>query len=184
MYPISHYRLGDGKMTRQELENTYIVNEHGTFAPRFELSITKQEIDGEVVIIEDYTITATSEEVYQEHLTPPKLPGDKMEVLEGKVMALEESQVGQDFIIDDLIFEVIPMLEQQINVNNTQPVQLASVISNKLIKGESAMAAYLAKKIMDGRDYQAVFRTYSYKMYQDEVDTILELEGRGDLIKR
>ena len=92
MYPISHYRVGDGKMTRQELENTYIVNEHGTFAPRFELSITKQEIDGEVVIIEDYTITATSEEVYQEYLTPPKLPGDKMEVLEKKVAELEEEK--------------------------------------------------------------------------------------------
>ena len=90
MYPISHYRLGDGKITRQELENTYIVNEHGTFAPRFELSITKQEIDGEVVIIEDYTITATSEEVYQEYLTPPKLPGDKMEVLNEQVVALEK----------------------------------------------------------------------------------------------
>lgn len=90
MYPISHYRVGDGKMTRQELENTYIVNEHGTFAPRFELSITKQEIDGEVVIIEDYTITATSEEVYQEYLTPPKLPGDKMEVLNEQVVALEK----------------------------------------------------------------------------------------------
>lgn len=77
-------------MTRQELENTYIVNEHGTFAPRFELSITKQEIDGEVVIIEDYTITATSEEVYQEYLTPPKLPGDKMEVLEEEVSGLRQ----------------------------------------------------------------------------------------------
>ena len=129
----------------------------------------------------------TKEWVDIEPLPPikPKPPvPNEMEVLKVKVMALEESQTGQDCIIDDLIFEVIPMLEQQINVNNTQPIQLASVISNKLIKGESAMAAYLAKKIMDGRDYQAVFKTYSYKMYQDEVDTILELEGKGDLIKR
>lgn len=97
---------------------------------------------------------------------------------------LQESQMGQDMIIDDLIFEVIPTLEVQINMNNTEPVQLASVFSNKLLKiqGGNGMAAYLAKKIMDGRDYEVVFRTYSYKQYQDEVDTILELEGRGDLI--
>ena len=62
---------------------------------------------------------------------------------------------------------------------------MVSVLLNRLIKqGGAGMAAYLAKKIIEGRDYRTVFRTNAYKQYQDEVDTILELEGRGDLIKR
>lgn len=133
---------------------------------------------------------ATEEEIeeikrQEEENTVPPQPTleDKISICLDEIEKLNDSQMEQDFIIDDLIFEVIPMLEDQISINSSQPVQLVSTISNKL-KGDSAMAAYLAKKIMDGRDYEAVFKTYSYKQYQDEVDTILELEGKGDLIKR
>ena len=116
-------------MTRQELENTYIVNEHGTFAPRFELSITKQEIDGEVVIIEDYTITATSEEVYQEYLTPPKLPGDKMEVLKARVDGIENINAG-------LLFE---NAEHQIKIKEQEKMNKEQEVTNANLLLEIAM---------------------------------------------
>lgn len=111
-------------MTRQELENTYIVNEHGTFAPRFELSITKQEIDGEVVIIEDYTITATSEEVYQEYLNPPKLPGDKMEVLTTRVDGLENINAG--LLLENAEHQI--KIQEQEKMNKEQEVTNANLL--------------------------------------------------------
>ena len=46
------------------------------------------------------------------------------------------------------------------------------------------MAAYLAQKIIEGRDYATVFKTRLYKAYQDDVDTILSLEGYAHLIVR
>lgn len=46
------------------------------------------------------------------------------------------------------------------------------------------MAAYLAQKIIEGRDYATVFKTKLYKAYQDEVDTNLTLEGHANLIVR
>ncbi|QUH18925.1 hypothetical protein [Alkaliphilus sp. B6464] len=47
------------------------------------------------------------------------------------------------------------------------------------------MAAYIAKKIMLGRqDYTKVFSISIYKRYQDEADAILVAEGRVDLIVR
>lgn len=46
------------------------------------------------------------------------------------------------------------------------------------------MAAYLAQKIIEGRDYATVFKTRLYKSYQDDVDTILTLEGNAQLIIR
>lgn len=110
---------------------------------------------------------------------------DKTEILKEKVTALEESQVVQDFLIDDLVFEVIPTLEQQIDLGTSPAQDVTGVLSNRLInKGGDGMAGYLARKIIDGRDYATVFKTNAYKQYQDEVDTILELEGRSDLINR
>ena len=66
---------------------------------------------------------ATEEEIeemkrQEEESRPPQEPSE-IEILEEKVSALEESQVVQDFLIDDLVFEVIPTLEQQISVGNT-----------------------------------------------------------------
>lgn len=47
------------------------------------------------------------------------------------------------------------------------------------------MAGYLARKIMEGRTtYEFVFSVQVYKQYQDEVDAILIVEGRGDLITK
>lgn len=46
------------------------------------------------------------------------------------------------------------------------------------------MSAYLALKIIEGRDYATVFKTRLYKAYQDDVDTILTLEGHAHLIVR
>ena len=44
------------------------------------------------------------------------------------------------------------------------------------------MAAYFAQAIIDGRDYNSIFKVSVYKRYQDATDAILELEGYGELI--
>ena len=47
------------------------------------------------------------------------------------------------------------------------------------------MAIYMAEKILLGQQsYEKVFSFSLYLRYQDEVDMILTLEGREDLIKR
>lgn len=53
-------------MTRQELEQQYLVVDNMTFTPRYDY--TRNEIiqDGETIFIDDYTITATAQEVYAE----------------------------------------------------------------------------------------------------------------------
>lgn len=44
------------------------------------------------------------------------------------------------------------------------------------------MAAYFARKIIEGHDYNFIFSVSVYKRYQDDTDVILELEGYGHLI--
>jgi len=45
------------------------------------------------------------------------------------------------------------------------------------------MAGYLAEKIMDGvQTYAKIFSISYYKKYQEDVDAILILEGKDDLI--
>lgn len=161
-------------MTQKELETLYLKTEHGIFTPNYTFETYNQET-------EEYTnlvIHQTAEEVYQLWLAQKDIP--PAPTLEEEVAQLKASQSLQDSIIDDLVFEVIPTLESQIAI--TQPV--TQVLVKMVNKGGIGMAAYLAQKIMDGKDYVRVFKTVSYKQYQDEVDTILELEGYGHLIKR
>lgn len=163
-----------------------------TFTPEYtcsDITIVYNEqneiIDYELV---DFELIRTAEEVSQ--LKPTQPQQSKIEILEGKVTALEESQIVQDALIDDIVFEVIPSLETQIASSTTNPGEVATLLNKNIKKlktnkkGRDGMAAYLAKKIIEGRDYRTVFKTNAYKQYQDEVDTILELEGRGDLIDR
>jgi len=44
------------------------------------------------------------------------------------------------------------------------------------------MAPHFAQSIIDGRDYNSIFKISVYKRYQDATDVILELEGYGNLI--
>lgn len=134
--------------------------------------------------IQEWFEGATEEEIKQwEEENKPVLEEDSTQVLRQEINNLKESQQVQDFLIDDIVFEVIPNLESQIAPTGKQN-EVIALINKKLKGGNEGMAAYLAKKIIEGRDYRTVFRTNAYKQYQDEVDTILELEGRGDLIKR
>ena len=174
-------------MTFKELKELNISNEHGVFTPLYTYEDLEYDDEIEDYVYIGFTVNKTAQEVYQKWLEQKDLPPQpsKIEILKEKVTALEESQVVQDFLIDDLVFEVIPTLEQQINLGTSPAQKVASVLSNRLInKGGDGMAGYLARKIIDGRDYATVFKTNAYKQYQDEVDTILELEGRSDLIKR
>ena len=143
-------------------------------------------VDYEIV---NYKFLKTGKQNYEDMMRQQILPQKptKIEVLEQKVLDIEQSQLVQDMLIDDIVFEVIPTLESQINVNNIKPNEIGEILlnnKNKKENGVNAMAAYLAQKIIEGRDYATVFKTKTYRQYQDEVDTILELEGRGDLIKR
>ena len=53
-------------MTRQELEQQYLVVDKMTFTPRYDYKRIEITENGETRFIDDYTITATAEEVYQE----------------------------------------------------------------------------------------------------------------------
>lgn len=47
------------------------------------------------------------------------------------------------------------------------------------------MAPYIAKQILDGKvSYEKAFSSTLYKKYQSDVDSILIMEGREDLIVR
>ena len=185
--------------TSEDIKNMYLVKDECVFTPLFIYGDYNSETD----TYTDFKIIKTAEQVYQEWLEQKDLPPqpDKIEILDKRVAKLingqmkmekrqqeiEESQLVQDMLIDDIVFEVIPTLEQQINVNNIKPNEIGEILlnnKNKKENGVNAMAAYLAQKIIEGRDYATVFKTKTYRQYQDEVDTILELEGRGDLIKR
>ncbi len=45
------------------------------------------------------------------------------------------------------------------------------------------MAMFIAQKIIDGRfKYKKIFRFKIYQRYREEVEAILEAEGKADLI--
>lgn len=171
------------KITQSELD---LMKKEDGSPPNYtyeDYIINRDEKTGE--IIEEYytnlTIHMTADEAYQKWLETKDLPPvpNEMEVLKARVDVLEESQTVQDMLIDDLVFEVIPSIEQQVQ-QGVEGVTLNNMIS----RGSEGMAGYLARKIIEGRDYRTVFKTNAYKQYQDEVDTILELEGHAHLIKR
>lgn len=131
----------------------------------------------------------TSQEALDSYLNP----AEKETTLDERVIVLEEQAEMQSLMMDDLLFEVIPNLEAQIDTSSstTQKAALLKITEStaktiiKNIDGRvSGMAGYLAQKIMDGRDYATIFKTRAYKPYQEEVDAILEMEGYGDLIVR
>lgn len=61
-------------MTREEVDKLNITNKNGTFPPIYTYKIIEKEIDGEIVKIEDYTITQTAEENYQDYLNNKNKP--------------------------------------------------------------------------------------------------------------
>lgn len=138
--------------------------------------------------IQEWFEGATEQEIneWKEANKPIQEPNE-VEILKQEVETLKESQQVQDFLIDDIVFEVIPSLEQQISlsVNDITKQYFLNNTNNILttVTKSRGMASYLADKIIDGRDYLLVFKTNSYKQYQDEVNQILTLKGRQDLIK-
>ena len=54
-----------------------------------------------------------------------------------------------------------------------------------IMEGGVGMAAYFATQIADGKlSYQKVFSIKMWQRYQDDVDEILIMEGKQDLIVR
>lgn len=91
-------------MTREQLDATEIQNKHGRFYPRYDTTTIYEEVDGEIVSIEDYTITSTAEEVYQEFLDPPQTPTDKMEVRLGQIedaVGILATQVAKNTLLQN-----------------------------------------------------------------------------------
>lgn len=167
------------------VDENNIIKQYGVYEEKYEMNLEcVAHFKIECINIPEYRnnyklkdgeLVELSEE--EKPIITPQL--SEIEILEGKVTALEESQTVQDMLIDDLVFEVIPSIEQQVQ-QGVEGVTLNNMIS----RGSEGMAGYLARKIIDGRDYRTVFKTNAYKQYQDEVDTILELEGHAHLIKR
>ncbi len=53
-------------MKREQLEQRYLVVDGMTFTPRYNYKQIEVIEDGETIFVDDYTITATAEEIYQE----------------------------------------------------------------------------------------------------------------------
>lgn len=53
-------------MTREQLEKQYLVIDGITFTPRYEYKQIEVIENDETIFVDDYTITATAEEVYAE----------------------------------------------------------------------------------------------------------------------
>lgn len=177
-------------MLQSEVFKQYpsITKDGVTFTVRYECSdiITIYDKEGNVTDYElvDFNLINTPEEVSNLKPTKPQpteleLIKQELETLKLQQASFDESQTVQDMLIDDLVFEVIPSIEQQVQ-QGVEGVTLNNMIS----RGSEGMVGCLARKIIEGRDYRTVFKTNVYKQYQDEVDTILELEGHAHLIKR
>lgn len=151
--------------------------------------------DGEVVIESSWEIANSmntpkwdGEKWVETQPTPPLEPEQpqpseidllKSEITQMKEVQsqLQETQITQGLIIDDLVFEVIPTLETQINPQlNTEQIFI------KLSDSVGGMATYLAKKIIDGKSYLEVFKVKVYNQYKHEVDKILDEKGYSHLI--
>ena len=171
-------------MTFKELKELNISNEHGVFTPLYTYEDLEYDDEIEDYVYIGFTVNKTAQEVYQKWLEQKDLPPQpsKIEILEEKVTTLEESQVVQDLLIDDLVFEVIPSLETQIaSADGTIDV---TPLMKKLKVATSGMALYLANKIIEGKDYKSIFEVNVYKQYKDEVDAILKEKGKDDLIPK
>ncbi len=53
-------------MTRQEYENNYLIIDGLIFSPKYIKTQIEVIENGETILIDDYTITATAQEVYSE----------------------------------------------------------------------------------------------------------------------
>lgn len=164
-------------MTTQDIENSTTVG--------FNVGYVKPKFNEE---LQEWFEGATEEEIKQwQEENKPVLEPNEVEILKSEIETLKESQQVQDFLIDDIVFEVIPSLEQQISLSVNDITKQYFLDNTKKIltrvTKSRGMASYLADKIIDGRDYSTVFKTNSYKQYQDEVNQILISKGKQDLIK-
>ncbi len=82
-------------MTREHLEQQYLVVDRMTFTPRY--TYTRNEViqDGETIFVDDYTITATAQEVYQEYLSQKNAvaPPTEIDLLKEQVINLQAYEV-------------------------------------------------------------------------------------------
>ena len=80
-------------MTREEIENITIKNEHGIFPPYFEYESYDIETDTFIGMI----IIKTAEEKYQEYLDgliPKEQEPNKTEILQANVLNLQKLCIG------------------------------------------------------------------------------------------
>lgn len=127
---------------------------------------------------------ATKEEIkqWEEENKPVPPEPTELDILKQEVETLKESQQVQDFLIDDIVFEVIPMLDNNSQVQSDLILNaLNAFISHK--KEYNGMSDYLAQKIIQGKDYTTVFKTRVYQFYQEDVNAKLEAQGMNALIK-
>lgn len=83
-------------MTREQLEQQYLVVDGSTFTPRYEYIETEApKEDGTVEKVFNYTITATAEEVYQEWIEQKNATPQpsKLDLLKQQVINLQAYEV-------------------------------------------------------------------------------------------
>lgn len=177
-----------------------IINKNGIKVGFVVLDESKMPIyyelnEGEVVIEESWEIANSmnvpkwdGEKWVETEPLPPKEPiepqPNEIDILKNDMTEmkeiqsqLQETQLTQSLIIDDLVFEVIPTLETQIN-----PQLNAQEFFVKISSSVGGMATYLSQKIIDGKSYSEVFKVRVYNQYKQEVDRILNEKGYCHLI--
>lgn len=87
-------------MTREQLEQQYLAVDGMTFTPRYEYKHIEIIEDGETIFVDDYTITATAQDVYaewqaQQNAVPQPTEQDKL-----------QAQVTYTAMMTDTLLEV------------------------------------------------------------------------------
>jgi len=82
-------------MTRQELENNYLIVDGKKHSPRYDLKKIEVIQDGEIIFVDDFIITATAQEVYekwqvQQNTTPQPT---ELDLLKEQVINLQAYEV-------------------------------------------------------------------------------------------
>lgn len=81
-------------MTRQEYESNYLIIDGIIFVPRYIMTQIKVVENGETILVDDYAITATAQQVYEEGLEQKNSPS-----LSSQIESLKQQIAETDYQI-------------------------------------------------------------------------------------
>ncbi|GEM_PF-1866521 len=81
-------------MTRQEYESNYLIIDGIIFAPRYIMTQIEVVENGKTILVDDYAITATAQQVYEEGLEQKNSPS-----LSSQIESLKQQIAETDYQI-------------------------------------------------------------------------------------